>query len=255
MILAAEDLAIGYRGRRVAERLSFSLGAGEVLCLLGPNGCGKTTLFKTLLGLVPARGGRILVDGEVVARWSRRRLAKAMGYVPQTHTGYFPFTVREVVLMGRTARKSPFATPSRVDHAAAERALSELGLLDFAERIYTEFSGGERQLALIARALAREPRLLVLDEPTASLDFGNQVRVLAKVKALAAAGIAVLMSTHNPDHALQSARRVALTHDGRLVALGRPEEEITAASMRLLYGVDVEVVSLPGRPPICAPRS
>ncbi len=253
-MLAVEDLAFGYGARTVGAEVSFSLQAGEVLCLLGPNGGGKTTLFKTLLGLLPAKAGRIRLDGADLSRWPRARVARAIAYVPQAHAAFFPFTVREVVLMGRAARLKPFAGPGRADAEAAEAALATLGIGHLAERIYTEISGGERQMALIARALAGEPRILVMDEPTASLDFGNQTRVLEQVRRLSATGIAVVLSTHDPGHAFLCADRVALLHGGRLVALGRPEDTITPAILARVYGVAVAVVPLPGHGrSVCTP--
>ncbi|MDO9426405.1 MAG: ABC transporter ATP-binding protein [Methylobacterium sp.] len=254
MMLEVDNLAFGYGTRRIGSDVSFGLAAGEVLCLLGPNGGGKTTLFKTLLGLLPKQSGRILLDSADVAGWSRARLARSLAYVPQAQTALFPFPVRDVVLMGRASRLGAFASPGRVDRAHAERALATLGIMHLAERIYTEISGGERQMVLIARALAGEPRLLVMDEPTASLDFGNQTRVLDQVRRLARGGIAVILSTHDPDHAFLCADRVALLHEGRLAALGTPAETITPASLQRLYGVAVAVVPLPGYGrSVCAP--
>lgn len=245
-MLVVEDLAFGYGARIVGQGVGFALEAGEVLCLLGPNGGGKTTLFKTLLGLLPTKGGRVTIDGEDVSGWSRGRLARTIAYVPQAHAAFFPFTVRDVVLMGRASRLGAFASPGRADLALADAALATLGIGHLSERIYTEISGGERQLTLIARALAGEPRLLVMDEPTASLDFGNQARVLGQVRRLAAAGIGVVLSTHDPGHAFLCADRVALLHSGRLVTSGSPGATITPETLRLLYGVAVAVVPLPG---------
>jgi iron complex transport system ATP-binding protein len=244
--LEVEALAFGYPGRAVGHDVSFSLDAGEVLCWLGPNGGGKTTLFRTILGLLEPHGGRVRVDGEAVAGWSRGQRARVFGYVPQAQLGAFPFTVREMVLMGRTAHLGVFATPSPRDHAVAEGALAALGIDHLRDRPYTQISGGERQLALVARALAQEPRILVMDEPTANLDFGNRVRVLGHVEALGARGIAVMLSTHDPDHAFLCAHRVALLHGGRLAALGAPTDVITPAALRLLYGVEVDVVAIAG---------
>jgi iron complex transport system ATP-binding protein len=154
MTLAAENLGFGYRGRRVGSGVSLDLRAGEVLCLLGPNGGGKTTLLKTMLGLVPALDGTIRLDGEDLTSWSRKRLARVVGYVPQAHAAFFPFTVLDVVMMGRSAHIGLFSAPSRSDREIARRALGTLGISHLEERIYTEISGGERQLVLIARALA-----------------------------------------------------------------------------------------------------
>jgi iron complex transport system ATP-binding protein len=245
MRLDVQDLAFGYAGKEVGRGVTFSLAGGEVLCLLGPNGGGKTTLFKTILRLLAPHGGRVDVDGEGVAGWSRLRLARVFGYVPQAQLGVFPFTVAEIVLMGRTAHIGPFATPSRGDRTVAQEMLAALGIGHLAARPYTEISGGERQLTLIARALAQRPAILVMDEPTASLDFGNQVRVLAEIEQLARRGIAVMLSTHDPDHAFLCAHRVALLHRGRLARLGPPAEVITRESLREVYGVDVTVTELP----------
>ena len=252
--LQVRNLGFGYGGRSVGRGVSFELSAGEVLCLLGPNGGGKTTMFKTLLGLIPRQEGEIALGGEPTSVWSRRRIAQAMAYVPQAHVAYFPFTVEELVLMGRTARLSAFAVPGDHDREIAWRTLASLGIMHLGARIYTELSGGERQLTLIARALAQEPQVLVMDEPTASLDFGNAVKVLERIRQLASGGTAIVLSTHNPDHAFLCADRVALLGDGRLIAVGRPEDTITPHHLRLLYGVDVSVVVLPdsGRR-VCVP--
>ncbi|GJE18293.1 ABC transporter ATP-binding protein [Methylobacterium marchantiae] len=245
MNLLVRDLAFGHGARTIGEGIGFDLRAGEVLGLLGPNGGGKTTLFKTILGLIPAKAGRITLDGEDVARWSRARFARSVAYVPQAHAASFPFRVQDVVLMGRASRLGAFAVPGRADEAIAADALATLGIGHLAERSYTEISGGERQLVLIARALAGEPRFLVMDEPTASLDFGNQARLLDQVRHLSRRGIGIVLSTHDPDHAFLC-HRVALLHEGRLLALGPPEEAVTPETLRLLYGVEVAIVPLPG---------
>jgi iron complex transport system ATP-binding protein len=244
MRLIVDNLAFGYRGRPVGNEVSFALESGEVLCLLGPNGAGKTTLFKTILRLLAPLAGTITIDAEAIDRWSRRRLARVFGYVPQAQLGLFPFTVRDVVLMGRTAHIDLFATPSSRDLEVAEEMLDLLGISHLADQPYTEVSGGERQITLVARALAQEPKILVMDEPTASLDFGNQVRVLSEIKALAGRGIAVILSTHDPDQAFLCAHGVAILHNGRLAHLGPPHEVITSENLRAIYGVDVEVRSV-----------
>lgn len=254
MTLDVERLGFGHGARAVGREVSFTVKDGEVLCLLGSNGAGKTTLLRTLLGLLPAQAGRILYNGENVAHWPQRKRAQAMAYVPQASNAVFPFTVRDIALMGRAARIATFDMPGQADHAATDDALATLGIGALASRPYTDISGGERQLALIARALAQEPRVLVMDEPTANLDFGNQTRVLSQVRALAAKGIAVVLSTHNPDHAFLCADRVAMLHGGGLLALGAPDDVITAASLKTIYGVGFAVAHMAevGRR-ICAP--
>lgn len=227
---------------------------GSVLCLLGANGGGKTTLFKTVLGLLPPFAGRIRMNGEDTSRWDARRRSRAFGYVPQSGTGQFPFTVREMVLMGRTAHRGVFAAPRPDDHEAAETALSTLGIAALAARDWLRISGGERQLALIARALAQEPQVLVLDEPTANLDFGNQLRVLEHVRQLASRGLAVLFSTHHPEQAFACATQVALLKGGALAGMGSPEAAITSETMKLVYGVEVDIVSVGAGMKACVPR-
>jgi iron complex transport system ATP-binding protein len=245
VILEADKLDIGYRSKRIGREIDLDIREGEVLCLLGPNGGGKTTLMKTLLGLLPALGGSVKLEGEDITNFSRARLAKLVGYVPQAGTAFFPFTVLDVVLMGRVAHIGLFASPGHKDVEAADAALAALGIGFLRDRIYTEISGGERQMVLIARALAQQPRLLVMDEPTASLDFGNQLRVLDTITALARSGMAVVLSTHDPDHVFLCGDRVALLRGGRLAALGPPSEVITPEALEALYGVEVEVVELP----------
>jgi iron complex transport system ATP-binding protein len=240
-VLRAQSLSFGFPGRTIGAGIDFAVSSGEVLCILGPNGGGKTTLLRTLLGLLPPHAGRVLLEDKVIHGLSRVEIARAIGYVPQAHAGAFAYTVRSMVLMGRTAHMGLFSTPSGADREAALRAIETLGIRALAERAFTEISGGERQLTLIARALAQESRVLVMDEPTSSLDFGNQVRVLGHVRRLAAQGIAVLMSSHQPDHALQCADRALLLGEGRPLELGAPRDVIRPDTLKRLYGVDVRI--------------
>jgi iron complex transport system ATP-binding protein len=244
--LEARGLAFGFPGRSVGRDLGFALSAGEVLCVLGPNGGGKTTLFRTLLGLLPPQAGDILLDGSSIHSLSRGQVARRAGYVPQGHAGHFAYTVREFVLMGRSSHLGAFSTPGRHDREVAERVLAALGIAHLAERAVTHISGGERQLAYVARALAQEPRLLIMDEPTASLDFGNQVRVLQTVASLASSGMAILFATHDPDQAFLCAHRALLLGEGRLFEIGAPREVIRADTLKRLYHVDVSVLPVDG---------
>jgi iron complex transport system ATP-binding protein len=255
--LSVEELSYGYPGHTVGRNLDFAVGAGEVLCVLGRNGEGKSTLFKTILGLLPPLAGSIRVDGEQISGWNPRRRALTFAYVPQTAAGGFPFTVREIVLMGRTAHRGPFSAPSSSDRAAADLAIATLGIAHLAEREWPRISGGERQLTLVARALAQEPRILILDEPTASLDFGNQLRVLDAVRRLAKErALSVLLSTHHPEQAFACADRVAVLAGGELLRIGAPAEVITAETLRACYSIDVAVLPVAnGRYRVCVPRS
>lgn len=248
-LLQVRSLGIGHGPRRVLSEVSFSLQRGELLCLLGPNGSGKTTLLRTLLGLLPPQSGEVRLLDRPLSEWSRMALARHIGYVPQAHAGLFAFTVLDIVLMGRAAHVGRFAAPSAKDRAIAMQCLETLGIAALAECIYTQVSGGERQLALIARALAQEPALLFMDEPTASLDFGNQLRVLEHLLQLRERGIAILMSTHQPEHALRCADRTALVGEGGLIAVGATANVATVENLARLYRVPENAIaaSLPLR--------
>jgi len=249
------DLAFGYGSRKVGGGVSLTLRPGEVLALLGPNGVGKTTLFKTMLGLLPALSGQVLLDGMQLEILTRKERAGRIAYVPQAHAALFPFSVRDVVLMGRAARIAPFSAPGRKDRDVAAAALERLGMAHLSDRPYTEISGGERQMTLIARALAQRPKVFVMDEPTASLDYGNQMRVLSHVRRLASEGMAIVLSTHNPDHVFMVADRVALLHEGALAALGPPAEVLTVERVKQLYNIDVVMGVLSGgSSQVCSPR-
>jgi iron complex transport system ATP-binding protein len=256
-LLSVERLSYGYPGRIVGHEVSLAVEGGEVLCILGRNGEGKSTLFKTILGLLPPLAGTVRVDGEATAGWQPRRRAATFGWVPQSSGAAFPFTVGELVLMGRTAHRGPFAPPSSADYDAVAQAIATLGIEHLAARDWLRVSGGERQLALIARALAQESRILMLDEPTASLDFGNQVRVLEMIRRLAESrALGVLLSTHHPEQAFACADKVAVLAEGELLRLGPPAEVVTAETLHACYGVDVAVLPVAdGTYRACVPRT
>ena len=250
-MLQVDDLAFGFGARRVGSDVTFALDPGETLAVLGGNGAGKTTLFRTLLGLLPAQAGSVRVAGERVDALVPAERARRLAYVPQQHMPAFGFTVLEAVLMGRAARLPTFARPGAVDRAAALGALERLGIAFLADRPVTELSGGERQLVLVARALAQEAPVLVLDEPTASLDFGNRARVLREIDRLRAAGMTIMFSTHEPDHALAHADRALLLADGCTLALDTVERALTAANIERLYRTPVRLVPLDERRYTC----
>ena len=242
-MLEARSLSCGYGGRAVLEDMSFSLASGQALCLLGPNGVGKTTLFKTLLGFVRPLAGQVSIEGRDTRDWTRRDFACEVAYIPQLHTPSFSFSVHDVVLMGRTPHLSGLSMPSESDERLAQEAIERMGIGHLAQRDYASLSGGERQMVLIARALAQQPRILVMDEPCASLDFGNQARLLEQILELAAQGIAVVMTTHDPNHAFLLDGDVLCLGRGGAVAKGRAREVLTGEAMSALYGVPVEVAS------------
>jgi iron complex transport system ATP-binding protein len=261
--LRVDNLSCGYGARTVLHELSFTLETGETLCLLGPNGAGKTTLFKTMLGLLRPLGGRLLCDGEDTAGWGRRRFAQSIAYIPQDHAPAFPFSAFEVVLQGRTPRLGALSSLGRHDEEMAREVMASLGIAALAERDYTQLSGGECQMVLIARALTQEPAFLVMDEPTASLDFGNQARVLGRIRSLARGegrdgcgsesdnsaderdgGLGVIMTTHDPNQAFLLGGKVACMGRDGSFEMGEAATTITPALLRRLYGVEVEQAPL-----------
>ena len=254
-LIEARALAYGHPGRTLGSDINLDVTEGEVLCVLGPNGGGKTTLFRTLLGLLPTHDGSISLRGKPLHDCTDAERARMMAYVPQAGNTYFAFTVRDVILMGRTAHMGLFDRPGAKDIAAADAAMNELNITHLADKTITQISGGERQLALIARALAQESPLLIMDEPTASLDFGNQALILHEILRLKASGRSVLFCTHDPDHALQCADRALLLHHGNVLALDVPREVVTAANLHTLYGVEVQLIEDAARGhAFCRPR-
>lgn len=258
MALTLDNVSCGYTRQPVLREVTLSLDEGEFLCLLGPNGSGKTALLKTLAGILPPLAGEIRLDGRRWGDWPVRARAARLAYVPQAHAPLFAFRVLDVVAMGRTARWPLWAGPGASDWRAAETALAAVEMESFAERRYTELSGGERQMVLVARALAQEARFLVLDEPASSLDFGNQVRMLQTLRRLVREGFGVLMATHHPEHALRCATRVAVVGSGRLAPAQTPAEALTADRLESIYRVPFVVAHLTdriGQPfPLCAPH-
>jgi iron complex transport system ATP-binding protein len=252
-MLEAHALGFGYGAKAVGRGVDLEVRPREVLCLLGPNGSGKTTLFKTMLGLLPPQAGEVRLDGAPLSALARSAIARRVAYVPQAQAAHFPFSVIDMVVMGRTAHLGPFASPSEADRRKAAAALATLGIEGLAEAEYTRISGGQRQLALIARSLAQEAPAIVMDEPTASLDFGNQVLVLSEIRRLAARGLAIVLSTHDPDHAFSIASRVALLDGGRLVAQGAPHEVLTPERLQAVYGVSVAIERLARGQTVCVP--
>lgn len=242
MKLELLDVSCGYGQKNILSNITFSIENGKVLCILGPNGVGKSTLFKTILGFLKLQHGSILLDGESILNWSRRRLAKSIAYVPQAQAQPSPFSVLEVVTMGRTAHLRSFESPAKKDFEIAESSLERLEILFLKNRIFNELSGGERQMVLIARALTQQPQVLVMDEPTSNLDFGNQVRVLKQIKRLAQSGLCIVMTSHFPDHAYLCSAKVVLLQKDKSYQIGVFDEVVTEENLRKAYEIDVKII-------------
>lgn len=251
-MIEIDRLRFAYAAKEVLKGVSFSAAAGELLAVLGPNGVGKTTLFRCMLGLQRGYEGTICFDGIDAKSLSPRALAHRIAYIPQTRGPAFCYSAFDMVLMGTTHEISALQVPGRRETETAEGALERLGILALRDKGFGQLSGGEQQLVLIARALAQNSRILLMDEPTASLDYGNQALVLRQVRALADEGYTVLLSTHNPQHALWYADRALALLDGAVEAQGRPADVIDAPLIRRLYGVEVSLESA-GHGPLIAP--
>jgi iron complex transport system ATP-binding protein len=244
LMLQVHDLHCGYDKTEIVHGADFDVERGEFVCVIGANGCGKTTMLKTILGLLHPFSGSVFLNGRDAFRMQERELARCIAYIPQAHTPPFPFSVADVVIMGRTPYINRLAQVSDADQTVAYRALELLGIQDLAERSYTQLSGGQQQLVLIARAITQEPDLLVMDEPTASLDFGNQQTVLSRMRTLSNMGMGVLMVTHDPDHALFCADRVIMMEEGAIIGDGPTASVVTTANLQRIYGGDVRVLDV-----------
>lgn len=244
-MLSIERGTFGYQTRRgvktVVKDLTMSVEKGQLVCLLGANGAGKTTIFRTVLGVLPLLGGEITVDGVPAGQMSRAALAGKLAYVPQQHTPPFPYTVRQVVEMGRCVHVGTFSSPTPRDTEIARTVLERLGIGALEEKTYTHLSGGERQMVLIARALAQESDYLLLDEPTSNLDYGNQARILKCIRDLADGGRGVCLILHNPEHALMLGGDAVVLLGEDEALRGKTVELLTPGLLRRLYGVKAEM--------------
>ncbi|AFV10404.1 ABC transporter, ATP binding protein [Thermacetogenium phaeum DSM 12270] len=243
-MLEVRNINYRYGRNEVLHNVSFKVEQGEFVCVLGPNGSGKTTLLKNILGLLTPDTGTVLIEGEDVRKMPPSKLAKIIGYIPQAHTPPFPFRVFDVVLMGRAPYLTSLSVPSDEDERIAYESLEELNITRLKDKPYTEISGGERQLVLIARALAQKPKILVMDEPAASLDFGNQSLFLEYMRTICDKGMSILMVTHDPHHALFCADKVVMLKNGRIVKMGPPQTTIEGDTMREIYRTDVRVARI-----------
>ncbi len=244
MKLSVRGAEIGYdRGAPLQRNINFEVQSGEVCCVLGPNGCGKTTLVKAILGLGDLYAGKITLDGSDVTQWPAERLAQHVAYVAQRHNQPFPYLVKDVVMLGRVGQSRSFSgQPSRQDYNIVHNALVECGIWHLRDKPYADISGGELQLVMFARAIAQQPQLLILDEPTSALDYGNAVRIIEKVRELADVGYGILMITHNPDHAFMTGANVALFTHNAPMRFGPAFEIITRANIKDAYGINIKLV-------------
>ena len=244
MIYEIKNLTFTYPGteKKILDNISLSLRKGEVLCILGPNGAGKTTLLNCMAGLLVPQAGEISLCGRNINEMSGKEIAAAAGYVPQLHTPAFDYTVADFVLMGSAPRVGMFAKPKESETIRAYDALARMGIAHLADRSYMEISGGERQQALIARAIVQEPEVILFDEPTAHLDYGNQHRVLKLINEMSEQGFSIVITTHNPDHALLLDDCVAIVEKNGRITSGKSREILTEENLCWIYGIDLKLM-------------
>lgn len=242
-IIAVNNLHYSYPKRNVLQGIDFSLRRGEVVSLLGPNGCGKSTLIRLMLKLIRPAQGEIWLENKNLDRYSHREIAKHIAYIPQYHNVPFNYSVLEMVLMGRVSKSGFFAIPTANDHATAYASLERIGIADLADRAFGQLSGGQKQMVLLARALTQEVNTFIMDEPVSGLDYGNQIRLLELINDLANQGYTFIKTTHYPDHALMVSSRVVIMNNGKIIADGDPLSVITAPMIRNVYGIEADLIT------------
>ena len=242
MILSVEHGSYSYRkNENIFEDVNFSLSSGEILAVLGPNGAGKTTMLRCITGMLSWKTGASKLDGENIRAIRQRRLWQRMAYVPQAKTVSSAYTAFEMVLLGRSSHLNPFALPGQKDVDMAREAMEQLNILHLAGKKCSEISGGELQMVLIARALASEPEILILDEPESNLDFRNQLIVLDTVTRLAQNGMACIFNTHYPEHALQRSHKALLLSKDGWYRFGDTASVVTEANIQRAFGVQAVI--------------
>ena len=242
--MQVNELRFAYGDREVLKGISFDTKYGQFISVLGPNGVGKSTLFRCMLGLSAPSGGSVSVDGWDIRELTPGQLARKMAYIPQSHNPLFNFSVLDMVLMGTTSQLGRFAAPGKTQERMALAALERMDILHLKDRGCANISGGERQLVLIARAIAQQAKILVMDEPSANLDFGNKLRVMKTVKGLTDDGYTIIQSTHDPEQAYLYSDRILALHGGRVLAWGAPRDVMNEDLISRLYGAQVEVCSM-----------
>jgi len=245
--LEVKNATFSYDGKRnIFEDISFSVDPGDVFCILGPNGTGKSTLLRCLCNLYRLNAGNICIDGMDIKSYPPKKLAKKIGFIPQIHTPTFPYSVLHVVMMGRTPHMNTFAMPSQIDKEIALEALRTVNSEHLSDKAYTELSGGQMQLVLMARVLAQEPEILLLDEPTSHLDVCNQINTIEMVRKLSRRGLALVMTSHFPDHTFLASNKVGIMKDKNFLAMGPVDEVVTEENMQGTYGVPIKIIRIGG---------
>lgn len=244
MSIEVIDLSFSYGEQLVLDNISFKVNKNQLLSVLGPNGVGKSTLFRCILGLLKGYKGKVLLDGNDIKKLRVSEIAKLIAYIPQSHYPSFNYSVFDMVLMGTSVQLSVVSSPGKKQIELVKAALDKIGIYHLKDKGYMQISGGERQLVLLARALVQESKTLILDEPTSNLDYGNQIRVLSQIKDLAKEGYTIMQSTHNPDQTFMFSDTIVAMKDGRILKQGKPDDIFSSELIQKLYDLDVDIQSL-----------
>ena len=238
-MIEVRNLHFAYRDKPILKRISFSIKKGDTLSILGANGSGKSTLLRIMLGFLKFKGG-VLIEGKSVRDYGKRELASLVAYVPQTHAPLYDYSVFDVALMGALCRTPLFSSFSAADKKLAEQALEKMGIAHLKNMPYTKISGGQRQLAYIARTLVQGAKVIFMDEPTNGLDFGNQIKLLEMIKSLKDEGYTFVQTTHYPRHAKFVSNLTLFLKDGEILAFGESEKLINTENIDKIYGINYE---------------
>ena len=252
MNIRVENLSFAYKKELILDDVNFDIGKDTLLCVLGKNGAGKSTLFKCMLGVLKPKKGNIFTDGISVSKLSSKEISRKIAYIPQVHTPHFNYTVIDVVIMGMASKIGRFSVPKEEDYAKAMEILEYLNISDLAGRGYLDISGGERQLVLIARAMLQDAKILIMDEPTSNLDYGNQIRVMQKIQKLSKEGYIVILSTHNPQHSLIFCDKALILKNGKVISYGDTKDTVKADVLKKIYKIDIDIKEVDGVQ-ICMP--
>ncbi len=245
-MLVLKDITCKYGNKKIIKKANFSVKKGEILSILGANGSGKSTLLKTMIGLLPYEGSVKILNQEIKNIPTKLK-ASLISYVPQSSQIPYEFSVLDVVLMGRFHKSSFGFSYSKQDHDICLNALEKIGIKSFKDRIYRYLSGGEKQLVLIARALAQQSKLILLDEPVTGLDLGNQMRLLDILQELSSLGNTIVQTTHYPDHALMVSKRVVWIHEGQILDIGEAKEVINIKRIKKIYSITSKLLEQNGK--------
>lgn len=259
MSISVKNLTFAYGKKEILHDVEFSSNNGDLTAVLGPNGAGKSTFFRCILGFLKAQKGEILLNGKNIKTLNRAEIAREIAYIPQSVTPTFNYTVLDTVLMGTTNTLKAFEVPSEAQKIKALEILESLGIGHLSYRGCSNISGGERQLVLLARALIQNAKILLMDEPTANLDYGNQYKVMKRISQLAKQGYIVIFSTHDPNQALLHATRIFVLRNGSTVINGAPDKVLTERKLSDLYGIDISLQAVTcgtgSKTLVCLPRN